>query len=85
VAIIIEVFQDENFLFATQGVLSKDHTVWLDGARPAKHLYPNLLPRECTCAAAQLTRKQKYVCEYIKMDVCESKRKNPNLTSTLSK
>jgi hypothetical protein len=37
-------------------------------------------------AAARLAHKQKYVCEYMKINVCKYKRNNlTNLTATLSK
>jgi hypothetical protein len=54
------------------GVLNKNSTVgWmeLDLPTPIAH-YPS---QECTLAAAWHTHKQKYVCEYMKMDVWENK------------
>jgi len=60
-----------NFLagFASQGVLNKDPTVWLDGAKPAntQHLYPTLLRLECAHAAAFHTHPQNYICNYKKL------------------
>jgi hypothetical protein len=57
----------------------------VNGGRPAKcqHLYPTLLPWEHACTAAQCTQPQKYVCKYIKMDVCEHKRNNKKYSANL--
>jgi hypothetical protein len=55
-----------NFLagFASQGILNKDITVWLDGAWPAKN--PILLPGKCSVAAKRHDHNQKYICKYKK-------------------
>jgi len=57
--------------FASQGVLNKDPTVWLDVARPTNICIPSFL-RECTSTAAQHIHPQKYICKYIKIKIAES-------------
>ncbi len=56
--------------------------MWLDLPTPVSHP-PSMWTHPHICTVYTQT---KYVCEYMKMDVCESKRKNYNiLTATLSK
>jgi hypothetical protein len=59
--------------FAGQGVLNMDPTVWLDGVRPANTCIP---PSFWGNASTQLCRvhTKKYVCDYIKKDVCKYKK-----------
>jgi hypothetical protein len=51
-----------NFLadFTSQGVLNKDPSVWLDGARPVNTCIPTSFP----CTAAWCTNQQKYIFKY---------------------
>ncbi len=68
-----------------QGVLNKDPTIWLDGARPANTCIPPSFPGNVPVQPSGAPTK-KYVWEYMKMDVCEYKRKYlSNLTATLQK
>jgi hypothetical protein len=53
--------------FASQGVLFKDPTVWLDGARPANTFISPNSPWECARTTAQHTSPQKYICKYKKL------------------
>ncbi len=50
-------------------------------------IYPTLLPRQHAHTASQHAKKQKYVCEYMKIHVSEFKRNSKqhfiNLTTTL--
>ncbi len=80
-AIVIVTFSDEKYVCkflksvkhyrAGQGVLNKDPIVRLDGARPVNTFIPPSFPESpYSCTS---THKQKYVCEYMKMDVCKHK------------
>ncbi len=66
-------------------VLKKNPTIRLDGTRPAKRVSYSLFEKR-EYRTTQCTHKQSYyICDYMKMDACESKRKNlANLTETLS-
>ncbi len=65
-----------------KGALNKDSDVWLDGVIPANTCIPPSFQRHMS--AQPLSISTKYVCEYMKMDVCKSK-KSTKLTSDWSK
>ncbi len=65
-----------------KGILKKDPTVWLDVARPANTCIPPSFYGNVSAQACSVDTNKKYVWEYMKMDVCESKIKN--LTATLA-
>ncbi len=48
------------------GGFKKDPTVWLDGTRPANNCIPPSSPRHPH--SCMDTNKQKYVCDFMKMD-----------------
>ncbi len=67
------VLSFSGWLFCS-GVLKKDTTVWLDGARPVNTCIPPSILGNVP-VQQQRTHKQKYVCEYMKIDVCQSKKR----------
>ncbi len=52
--------------FASQGVLNKDHTVWINGAKPANTCIPPFLPGDIPVQLRNITTPQKYICKYKK-------------------
>jgi len=59
------VLSFSGWLFCS-GVLKKDTTVWLDGARPVNTCIPPFILGNVP-VQQQCTHKQKYVCEYVKL------------------
>jgi hypothetical protein len=63
VYISIEVNSLFTEYFST-GVLSKDPTVWLDGARPANTHIPLYFPGNMPAQPCSIPTTKKYICKY---------------------
>ncbi len=57
--------------YANQGVLSKDLTIWLVGARPANTCIPPSFPGIVPTQLHSVHIPQKYIWKYIKIKIAE--------------